>query len=185
MLVKFNLKHKRLVNFVFVESQGTVRQNRVGISPLNRIAGIICRQLTQTFEHSIMRMVTPQDSPMPHDDHLHLHGLSVSTRLGVPEEERALLQRVKINVTLFPIRPLTGLKDDFSQTINYAEVMNLIRQVGGARQRLLIETLAEEIIDALMSHFPLQEVRLELEKFILPDTDFVRVRMTKSLPLAS
>jgi dihydroneopterin aldolase len=75
---------------------------------------------------------------------------------------------------------LLGLADDFSRTIDYAAVAVQVRDLAGARPRLLIETLAEDTADALLLHFPLRQVRVEVEKFILPDTDHVRVCLTKS-----
>jgi 7,8-dihydroneopterin aldolase/epimerase/oxygenase len=57
-----------------------------------------------------------------------------------------------------------------------------IRAMAAAKPRHLIETLAEETADSLLHHFPLRQVRVEVEKFILPDTDFVRVAITKTAP---
>ncbi len=119
---------------------------------------------------------------MTNSDHLHLHGLSVVTHIGVPAEERRVPQRLKLNLTLWPQQPLTGLQDDFARTIDYGAVAMLVRELAAARPRLLIETLAEEVADALLLNFPLREVAVELEKFILPDTDFVRVSLTKAAP---
>jgi dihydroneopterin aldolase len=117
---------------------------------------------------------------MTNPDHLHLHGLSVVTHIGVPAEERRVPQRLKLNLTLWPQAPLTGLGDDFSRTIDYAAVANQVRELAAARPRQLIETLAEETADALLRSFPLRQVRVEVEKFILPDTDHVRVCLTKT-----
>jgi dihydroneopterin aldolase len=119
---------------------------------------------------------------MTKPDHLHLHGLSVATHIGVPAEERRVPQRLKLNLTLWPQAPLTGLRDDFALTVDYGAVALLVRELAAARPRLLIETLAEEVADALLLHFPLREVQVEVEKFILPDTDFVRVSLTKAAP---
>ncbi len=117
---------------------------------------------------------------MTNSDHLHLHGLSVVTHIGVPAEERRVPQRLKLNLTLWPQAPLTGLGDDFSRTIDYAAVANQVRELAAARPRQLIETLAEETADALLRSFPLRQVCVEVEKFILPDTDHVRVSLTKT-----
>lgn len=119
---------------------------------------------------------------MTNDDHLQLHGLSVVTHIGVPAEERRVPQRLKLNLTLWPQRPLTGLEDDFSSTVDYAAVAVAVRDLAAARPRQLIETLAEETADLLLLHFPLRQVRVVVEKFILPDTDHVHVSLTKALP---
>ncbi len=116
------------------------------------------------------------------DDCLQISGLSVSTRLGVPAEERTVMQRVKMSVTLWPEFLLTGLGDEFSRTVDYAEVAISLREMAEVGERCLIETLAEEAADLLLERFALRKVCVEVWKFILPDTDGVAVRLTKEKP---
>ncbi len=115
-------------------------------------------------------------------NHLHLQGLVVTSHIGVPEEERAVAQSLRLNITLWPSVPLTGLQDDFSRTVDYAAVAGRLRVIAAERPRRLIETLAEDLLTALLAEFPLREVRVEIEKFILPHTDFVRVCLSQSRP---
>ena len=115
-------------------------------------------------------------------DHLHIQGLTVVANIGVPDAERQLAQHLKLNVTLWPAKPLTGLNDELHGTIDYAAVADHLRHLSASKTRKLIETLAEEMIDSLLVHFPVQQVQLQIEKFILPATDFVRVSLTKSHP---
>lgn len=117
---------------------------------------------------------------MPANDHLHLQGLTVVSHIGVPDAERQLPQHLKLNVTLWPTHSLTGLQDDFHRTLDYAAVTTHLRTLAAAKPRLLIETLAEELLDSLLAHFPLRQVQLQVDKFILPETDYVRVSLTKS-----
>ncbi len=119
---------------------------------------------------------------MNSSDHLHIHGLTVVTHIGVPDAERQLPQHLKLNVTLWPSKPLTGLNDALHGTVDYAVVAEHLRELSASKPRKLIETLAEELIDSLLVHFPVQQVQLQIEKFILPATDFVRVSLTKSRP---
>ena len=121
---------------------------------------------------------------MPHNDQIHLQGLSISTHIGVPEEERALPQRLSLNLTLWPKQPLTGLSDNVAGTIDYGVVAIHVRKLAAERPRQLIETLAEEILTSLFQHFPLQQVRVEVRKFILPDTESVSVCITRTNPLS-
>ena len=115
-------------------------------------------------------------------DHLHIQGLTVVAHIGVPDTERQLPQHLKLNVTLWPALPLTGLNDEIHGTIDYAVVTEHLQQLSASKPRKLIESLAEELIDSLLVHFPLQQVQLQIDKFILPATDFVRVSLTKSRP---
>lgn len=112
-------------------------------------------------------------------DTIHLQGLSVSTHIGVPHDERQTLQHLTINVTLWPKKLLSGLEDQFERTLDYAEVAQRLRTVAAVRPRQLIETLAEDLIHSLLQHYPLDQVRLEVQKFILPGTDYVSVCLTR------
>ena len=119
---------------------------------------------------------------MNSSDHIHIQGLTVVAHIGVPDAERQFPQHLKLNVTLWPSKPLTGLNDEIHGTIDYAAVADLLRLLSADKPRKLIETLAEDLVDSLLVHFPLQQVQLQIEKFILPATDFVRVSLTKSRP---
>ena len=55
-----------------------------------------------------------------------------------------------------------------------------IKALAAVSQRCLIETLAEEIATMLLAAYPLAAVEIELRKYILPDTEFVAVRIRRS-----
>jgi dihydroneopterin aldolase len=116
---------------------------------------------------------------MPSDDHITLHGLGLSAHLGVPEEERAVPQRVEADVTLWTAQPLAGLNDDLSRTVDYSQAADLCRETAGLRDYKLIETLAEEICAVLLRVLPLRQVRITLHKFIVPDSRAVSVTLTR------
>lgn len=111
-------------------------------------------------------------------DALRINGLRLSTFIGVPSEERGEPQTLKAWITLYPKTPLHGLEDDFSRTIDYAAVATRLEEAALARPRLLIETLAEDMGRLILQEYPVQQVHIRLEKFILPQTDSVAVEMT-------
>ncbi len=115
-------------------------------------------------------------------DTIRLTGLSVASHIGVPTEERALPQHLRINLTIKPKNPLTGLQDDVQQTIDYASVAETVRKLAMAKPRKLIETLAEDIIDTLLHAYPIMKIQVEVVKFILPDTTSVSVTLGKYNP---
>lgn len=112
-------------------------------------------------------------------DHLQLHGLGLVARIGVPAEERALPQRLEADVTLWPSGALTDLGDDLSRTINYAEVAIALRAEAARQERMLIETLAEDLCRLTLARWPLEAIRVTLHKFILPDTRAVSITLTR------
>jgi dihydroneopterin aldolase len=114
-------------------------------------------------------------------DQIHIQALKVMTRLGVPDEERATPQQVSVFLTLEPNTNFTALGDSIEQTIDYATVCEAIERVAGERPRRLLETLAEEIAQQLLGRFPIWKLRLEVRKFILPQTDYVAVQIERPL----
>ncbi len=116
---------------------------------------------------------------MPENDHITLHGLGFAARIGVPEEERAAPQRLAADVSFWPLKPLAGLQDELSGTVDYSAAATVCRETAGRREYRLIETLADVICGDLLQAFPLKQVRVTLRKFILPDTDAVSVTLTR------
>ena len=111
-------------------------------------------------------------------DAIHIHGLSLPTSIGVPDEERANLQTLKADITLYPRTPLTGLEDDFGRTLDYAAITSLLEQEALGHPRKLVETLAEDLGQCILRHYPVHQVHIRLKKYILPQTDYVAVDLT-------
>lgn len=113
-------------------------------------------------------------------DTILVKGLEVPLHIGVPDEERAMPQVLKIHLDLVPRNGFSGLNDDIEKTVNYYEVCLRVKELAAERPRKLIETLADEICSMILGEFAVLEILLEIEKFILPDTDFVGLRMHRS-----
>ena len=105
--------------------------------------------------------------------------LELSSRIGVPEVEREHPQRLTVSLVIQPAHGFAGLNDDLDKTVNYSAVCRMVRELAGARSRRLIETLACEIADAVLAQFDCTSVEVELRKYILPDTEYVAVRLAR------
>ena len=105
--------------------------------------------------------------------------IEVKSRIGVPEEERAHPQRLLISVELETDVSAAAKADDISRTINYYSVYLGVKKLCGLGERQLIETLAEEIAAMLLEEFETGAVRVEVQKFILPETRHVAVRIER------
>jgi dihydroneopterin aldolase len=103
--------------------------------------------------------------------------LELSAHIGVPDSERLEAQRLTLNLELVPAREMTALGDALENTVDYFALTRRVRLLAAARPRKLIETLAEEICSCVLSEFPVRAVGLELRKYILPDTEYVAIRM--------
>lgn len=119
------------------------------------------------------------DFPKIKRDRIDLHGLGLVAQVGVPEEERAVPQRLEADVTLWPSAPLAGLKENLEKTVNYYEVAVACRDEALRCERKLIETLAEDLCRLLLRRWPLALVKVRVSKFILPDTRAVSVTLTR------
>ncbi len=112
------------------------------------------------------------------NDQIIIRGLRLTCRIGVPEEERAESQELRAHLTMdvgaFPAA------DRIEGTVDYKAVADRVRELAGLGERQLIETLAQDIASLVLKEFPVSEVRVELEKFILPETDWVGVVIQRS-----
>ena len=105
-----------------------------------------------------------------------INGLEVAAMIGVPETERENPQRLAIFLRFQIATPFASLNDRLKETIDYAEVASEVEKIVQSSQAHLIEKLVRDIGDALMVHFPMRRLEIELRKFILPNTRYVSVR---------
>ena len=114
------------------------------------------------------------------NDRIEIIDQEVHCHIGVPEEERATPQRLLISSKLFLNLSEAGQKDDIAQTIDYFQVYQRIHDLAAARERQLIETLAEEIAEMVLVDFQPDSVEIKIKKFILPNTQHVSVCIQRS-----
>ena len=109
--------------------------------------------------------------------------LEVHAYIGVPEEERRDPQRLLVSFDLGveSFSHAAGT-DNVAWTVNYADVVQHVKQIAAKRPRKLLETLAEDIASDLIKAFPIKLVRLEIKKFILHDAQYVSVRIDRNAP---
>lgn len=112
-------------------------------------------------------------------DTIVIKGLQVPLFIGVPVEERAQQQVIRVHLELVPSRGFEGLGDEIENTVNYYNVAQRVKAVAAERPRRLIETLADELVTMVLIEFTVDEVCLEIEKFIMPDTDWVGLKMCR------
>ncbi len=114
-------------------------------------------------------------------DIIRITGLRLVSRIGVPEEERALPQSLSANVAISLAHRVGKAGDTLEATVDYYQVAAKLREVAAAGERLLIETLAEDLASAVLGFQGVTEVTVEVEKFILPDCDSVSIEITRAV----
>lgn len=113
-------------------------------------------------------------------DEIEIRRLEVETHIGVPEEERAVAQKLWISVWMRPGQGFSGLQDKVENTVDYHTVSLALAELAAAKPRHLIETLAADVAELLLSSYPLKSVDVKVEKKILPNADFVAVKITRA-----
>lgn len=84
---------------------------------------------------------------------------------GVLEEENRLGQKFTVNLELYADLKKACVSDSVEDTINYALVYELVKEVVETEQYNLIEKLGEEITIRIFNNFSLvNEIVVEIEK---------------------
>ena len=97
-------------------------------------------------------------------DRVFVQGIQFYGYHGVAEEERRQGQRFLVDVELsMDLRPAGG-SDELSASIDYAEVLRLVKEIGEREQYRLLEALAERVATALLERFPAAGVRVRASK---------------------
>lgn len=91
-----------------------------------------------------------------------LHGLEIRGRHGVTDEERERNQPLHYDID-FDVSN-AALSDRIEDAIDYIEVAECVRVVSDARSYSLLEALASDIADAVVSRFDVSRVRVRVRK---------------------
>jgi dihydroneopterin aldolase len=107
--------------------------------------------------------------------------LEVFYHVGVPDEERAKLQRLLLTVEMDFDFSAAARSDDIRDTIDYFAVSRRLLKFGEGRSWKLIEKLAAEIADVVLSEFKPESVTVEVKKFPIPQARYVSVSLTRKM----
>ena len=107
------------------------------------------------------------------NDSILISEMEISTRIGVPDDERREAQRLTVSIGMWPLAGFGDMQDEIARTVNYAAVADDVRAFCSSREDRLIETLADALATHLLDSYRLKRVRVELRKFVLPETKFV------------
>jgi dihydroneopterin aldolase len=88
-------------------------------------------------------------------------GLELAGRHGALAEEREMPQPFLYDVELELDEPA---EDTLPHTVDYREVVALIREVSGSREFHLLETLAGTLADELLARFPAERASVRVRK---------------------
>ena len=113
-------------------------------------------------------------------DSLYIQDLELWTRIGVPDGERKAEQRLLISIQLFLDLAPTGKSDDVSQSINYKDVANDVRDLAKTERRTLEKLAEDAAVMILKKYKPAGGVKISIQKFVLPGTKAVHVTVFRT-----
>lgn len=97
-------------------------------------------------------------------DKIVIHNMLFYGYHGVFEAERELGQKFEVDVELHLDLRTAALTDDIESTLNYVEVYTMVKEIVEEREFRLIETLAENIAQQILSAFDVKEVVVRVRK---------------------
>jgi dihydroneopterin aldolase len=101
---------------------------------------------------------------MPASDRILISEIDCLAVVGVTPEERALKQRLSIDLEFWIDTRPSGLSDSLRDTIDYAKVAAAAAEVCQSRPYHLIETIAEKIAARVLADFPTPQIRVLVRK---------------------
>ena len=100
-------------------------------------------------------------------------------RVGVPPEERQHPQKIEIDLVLERDLTAAGRTDRFTETIDYAAVVEEIRRLVACGTFRLVEALAHQVAQRLITRFGPDQVVVRIKKFSVPGTKSVGVEIKR------
>ncbi|QSR88391.1 YpsA SLOG family protein [Methylacidiphilum caldifontis] len=157
----------------------------------------------QLLEHSIKKEVLPESFFRAPDyglalafrqknqqnqltslrDIIRLEDINVEAFIGVTEEERKKKQRIVISLDLYLALQViheARLTDNLSNTLDYAVIKQKVELIASSKPRNLIESLAEEIAEELLTNPLILGLKIKISKFPFPNVGRVTLIIERS-----
>ena len=97
-------------------------------------------------------------------DRIVLHNVRLDGRHGYFDHERERPQPFEVDIELLLDLQPAGRDDDLEQSVDYARVYAIVREIVESRSYRLLEALAEAISRELLAAFPVTEVGVRVRK---------------------
>jgi len=119
-------------------------------------------------------------------DLIRLKNITIFGFYGVSPQEREVGQKIEIDLDLHTDLSAACSSDSLKDTINYETVYTTVMELvdAGKRYRLL-ESLGEEICNAILRQYPVTKVRIGMRKLNLPfpnNLSHVEIVLTREAP---
>jgi 7,8-dihydroneopterin aldolase/epimerase/oxygenase len=110
--------------------------------------------------------------------------LEVFYRVGISDEERAKPQRLLLTLDIKFDFASAAVSGRLGRTIDYYEVSQRLLRLGETRSWRLIESVATDVAEKIITEYRPENVTVEVKKFSIPEARYVSVSVTKQRPVA-
>jgi dihydroneopterin aldolase len=101
-------------------------------------------------------------------------------KIGCTAEERAFPQRLLVSARLGVDTRQAASTAELGDSVCYATVCALVRELASSRSWVLVEELAETCASRLFEQFALiSDVNLVVEKFVLPGVEWTGIEINR------
>lgn len=97
-------------------------------------------------------------------DRVFIKGLTVATTIGVYEWERKIRQNIALDLEMGWDNSKAAASDDLSKALDYASVSSRITELLESAEFLLVERLAEQVAERVISEFSIPWLKLTVYK---------------------
>lgn len=100
----------------------------------------------------------------PGGDAILLEGIQVAAALGVTAAERRLRRPVRVDLEVGRSLESAGRSDAIRHTLDYGKIYQVVEEVAGGHEHKLVEALAHDIAEAVLSRFAAGWVTVTVRK---------------------
>ena len=112
-------------------------------------------------------------------DLLLIADLAARARIGVFDWEREKPQAIWVDLELSIDAARAARRDDIKQAVDYSTLVTAVRQTAQSKSYRLLETLAEEIAQLVLSKFGTSRVKVRVKKSALPGIGYAAVEVER------
>jgi len=119
-------------------------------------------------------------------DQIIVQGIEFYAYHGVPDAEQQIGHRYRVDLVVDLDLREAGRTDDLRHTVSYGDLARLVIHIGTSQQCRLLESLAEQMCNAILEQFPaIQRVELFIAKRLPPTgtiTELAGVKIVRVRP---
>jgi dihydroneopterin aldolase len=113
-------------------------------------------------------------------DSIIIEDLRIHAHVGVPDEEIARVQTLLVSIRVEKSLKKAAKSDSIENTVDYAKLAKHAQDIASEKPHHLIETLAEDIAQAFLKTYPIDQTCITIKKMILNDAAWAGVSITRS-----